>query len=653
MDKERRRKVAARATAVKGPSERLDAMEAAFFRGLRPPPDLSIAEWAEQFRVISPEASASPGKWRNERAPYLRGIMEAIKRPETREVIIRAAAQVGKTELLLNTIGYYVHYEPCPQLVVLPTLETAEIWSKDRLAPMIRDTPVLRELVEDPKSRDSSNTISHKKFVGGHISLAGANAAAPLSQRPIRILYLDEVDRFPDSVGGEGSPITIAKKRTQNFYNRKMIACSSPAGGAETSKIHRLFEASQRHILEIPCPACKKFIDLQFSQLRWPEGQPSRAYYQCQNCRKPMLEGHRIKALQSCRWRALDKDRDGKVLGFTISALYSPWVPFGEIALEFEGARKFVDTLTVFYNLYLGEPYSGDDVTHNAASLLSRAEPFKAQVPEGVLILTAGVDVQDDRLECQVIGWGRDFECWVIDYRAFPGSPSADRVWSDLDEYLSSPREHEWGFTVGIDAVAIDTGGHYTQTVYEWVARRSLYARTYAVKGVGGERPFKQASGRINTKGGLITLWSLGVDEAKTLIYQRLQAIDPGPGYFHFNSLADYAKADYFEQLIAEQLKTVYSMGHAKKVWVLPSKRRNEALDTCVYALGALQILNPAYDQWARLNLELKEKLSARADASRLRGEPPPKISRTQVSKERSRKKMVYVNKWINSWRHR
>jgi phage terminase large subunit GpA-like protein len=575
--------------------ERIERLLQAVRAALAPPPRLSISDWAERYRVLSGEASAAPGRWRTDSVPYLRGIMEAVKNPQAKEVVVKAAAQVGKTEFILNCIGYYTHQEPSPQLVLLPTLELAEIWSKDRLATMIRDAKVLSQTVEDPKAKDSSNTMLHKRFAGGHISLAGANSPASLSSRPIRIVYADEVDRMPDSAGSEGNPLDLARKRSSTFHNRKFIATSSPSRDRRTSKIHRLYEASKRHVFEIACPHCRSFIPLEWESVVWSEGKPETAYYRCQECAAPIYDGHKMKALRGGRWRCLDPARKDTTLGFHVSALASPWVTFGETASEYVKAQRDTEKLKVWYNTYLGEPYE-DEVDAVASNLLSaRAEDYPAEVPAGVRVLTLGVDVQDDRLEAHLIGYGEDWEAWVIGYHVFWGDIATDAPWAQLDELRTKEFQHEWGFPVRVVATAVDSGDN-TKIVYDYV-RGKTGQRVFAVKGVRGTgKPVVGPPTRRKSPadGREVVLYPLGVDEGKTLLYQRLKLEEPGPGYVHFPS---FLPGDYYKQLTAERVKINYQNGHPTKIWELPRHRRNEALDTAVYAHAAAVILNPLFRQ--------------------------------------------------------
>lgn len=560
-----------------------------------PPPRLSISQWAEENRVLSGEASSSPGQWRNDVTPYLTEIMDTVKRPDVKEIVFKAASQIGKTEFLLNVMGYYIDQEPSPQLVVMPILELAEAFSKDRLAPMIRDCPALSKKVTETGAKDTSNTILHKKFVGGHITLAGANSPASLASRPIRIVIADEIDRMPDSAGGEGNPLDLARKRTSTFYNKKFIAVSSPSRDHKSSKIELLYEASRRHVFVIPCPGCKKMITLEFENLRINEEKPKATFYSCQECSFEIFDGHKIKALKNGSWLCLDPKKSRESTGFFLSALYSPWVSFSEVAREYLLSKTDVEKLKVFYNTYLGRPFEENFEGVVSHSLYKRKEDFKGVLPEGVRVLTMGVDVQDNRLECQIIGYGEGWQAWVIDHKILWGDVTKDDVWENLTDLITSEFKHELGFNIKIAATAIDSGDN-TKKVYDYTYGMAGL-RVFAIKGMRGTgRPIISSPSRRKdpATGREIYLYMLGVDEAKTLLYQRLKIEGEGPGYYHFSG---HLPEDYFKQLTSERVKIEYHRSYPVKTWVLPSGRRNEALDSAVYSLAAAMIINPLFTQ--------------------------------------------------------
>lgn len=521
--------------------------------------------------------------WRTSRAPYQRGIMDAITDETIKEVWIQKSAQVGWTEILNNVIGYHVHQDPAPMLLVQPTLEMAESWSKDRFAPMVRDTNVLAERIADPKARDSGNTLLHKKFTGGHLTVAGANSPSGLASRPIRIVLFDEVDRYPASAGTEGDPISLGRKRTATFWSRKVLAGSTPTIKG-SSRIEAGFESGDQRFYYVPCTHCGEFQRLVWSQVKWPEGQPELAEYVCVACGVTLNEADKAEMLQAGEWRGT-KQFTG-IASFHISELYSPWSTWAEMAVAFLQAKRFPETLQTWINTALGETYEERGEQVESVGLAQRREPYTvASIPQQVLMLTAGVDVQDDRLEVTVVGFGKDEETWVIDHAVLRGDPGSHSLWDDLDGYIARKREIEDGRTLVLEAVAIDSGGHFTQQVYGYCAKRKA-RRIWAIKGAGGfgRLIWPKSAGRAGKTSAQVFI--VGVDTAKDVLYGRMKRItQPGAGYIHFPVSVDEV---YFDQLTAEVL--VYRMAQGRRMRSYKprsSGSRTEALDCLVYAYAA------------------------------------------------------------------
>lgn len=548
----------------------------------RPPPTLTVSQWADVERRLSPEAAAEPGRWYTSRAEYLRGIMDSISDPAIRQVVVMSSAQVGKTEFILNVIGYHIDRDAAPILCIQPTLSMAQSFSKDRLAPMLRDTPALQGKVRDPRSRDSGNTTLHKVYPGGHITIAGANSAAGLASRPVRIVLCDEVDRYPSSAGSEGDPIRLAAKRATTFWNAKLVTVSTPTI-KNASRIEAEWLDSDQREYYVKCPHCEASQTLKWSNVHWEEGKAQTACYTCQDCGVAWTDADRFKAIKAGEWIATQPDSG--IAGFRLSGLYSPWVPLADAVRDFLEAKKLPETLRVWVNTYLGETWEEEGDGIEEGEISSHREEYE-NVPDAVHLLTCGVDVQDDRLEVEVLGHGRDEETWSIDHAIIYGDPSTPALWSDLDAYLSQAFEKDDGTSIGIRCTCIDSGGHYTQAVYNFVRPREV-RRIFAIKGVGGEgkaivgRPSKNNIGKIR-------LFAVGVDTAKELIYSRLKINVPGPGYCHFPARYD---DEYFEQLTAEQIVTRFSKGFRKREWK-KVRARNEALDLRVYAIAAYALLN-------------------------------------------------------------
>jgi len=567
-----------------------------------PPPKLSVSEWADKERILSSESCAEPGKWRTSRAEYQRGMMDAITDPKIETVTLMTAARIGKTEVINNILGRYIDNEPCPILSVNPTVEMAEAWSKKYFAPMIRDTPVLRDKVKEAKTRDQNNTILEKAFPGGYIAMAGANSPAGLASRTIMIGVLDEVDRFPPSAGTEGDPVDLAKKRAETYtYRKKFVQTSTPTIQG-VSRIEQEYNQSDQRKYYVPCPNCKEYQELKWSQVKFSKDNLDQTYYECEKCQSKITESDKPRMIRNGEWRATHPEIT-KHAGFHLNALYSPWITWQEVVQKFLSAKKRPETLKVWVNTMLGECWQEEEsFSISNESLAARIENYD-KIPTGAVLLTAGVDVQDDRLVCLVKGWGMHDESWFIDYKTFYGSPGRPDTWTLLDDYLTTPILHECGVKLEISAACIDSGGHFTQNVYDYVNKKKG-RRFNAVKGYGGYgRTFIGKASRNNKQRALV--FPLGVDTAKELIYDRLQITDPGTGYMHFSQECN---EEYFLQLTSEKHVTKYSKGFPTKVWELKSGRRNEALDCEVYALAAMKLLNPSMEHLAR-RLEERSKV--------------------------------------------
>jgi phage terminase large subunit GpA-like protein len=509
--------------------------------------------------------------------------MDAISDPTIETVVLMMGAQMGKSECLNNVVGYHIAQDPSPILVVQPTLDMAQTWSKDRLAPMLRDTPALQGLVKDPRSRDSGNTTLHKSFPGGHVTACGANSPASLASRPIRVVLCDEVDRFPISAGSEGDPVTLAKKRAATFWNRKIILVSTPTNKG-ASRIEAAYEESDKRLYYVPCGDCGHHQTLKWSQVKWEADKPETASYACEECGSLWDDATRVRAVRRGEWRSTAKS--AKTAGFSVSGIYSPWIPLEDAVRDFLEVRKQPATLRVWVNTYLAETWEEDGEQVDDYSLAERAEDWGDVVPSDGLILTAGVDVQDDRLEAEIVAWGKDEESWSIAYKTIHGDPSGPTVWRDLDEFLYQVYEHEYGEDMIVRATCIDSGGHHTQAVYKYVSTRES-KRIFAIKGVGGEgKPMVGKPSKNNI--GKIKLFPVGVDTIKYELFSRFKITEPGPGYCHFPEGRD---PEYYKQLTAEKIATKYHKGFSRREFV-KIRTRNEALDVRVYAKAALALLN-------------------------------------------------------------
>ncbi len=581
-----------------------DPQETAFIlsylEGLKPDPVLLVSEWADNNRFLSGKAAAEPGPWRTNRTPYLREIMDCLSASSPVErVVFMKGAQVGGTECGNNWIGYIIHHTPGPTMQVNPTVENSKRNSKQRIDPLIEESPVLRELVKPARSKDSGNTVLTKEFPGGILVMAGANSAAGLRSMPVRFLFLDEVDAYPGDVEGEGDPIALAEARTRTFARRKIYLVSTPTIKG-LSRIEREYEISDQRRFMLPCPRCGAFQWLKFPQLKWPHNQPEKAAYECEHCGQLFDEHHKTDMMANGYWQA-HAEGDGRTAGFHVSSLYSPlgWRSWAEIARAWLDAQGSDASIKSFKNTELGETYVESGEAPEWHRLYERREDYRiCTVPMGGLFLTAGVDVQKDRLELEIVAWGRDRECWSVDYRVLQGDPAKPEVWQALDAILGESFTHEAGVNLAILKLAIDTG-YATQEVYDWV-RHQQGDRVIAVKGVdrlgaplGAPSPMDVTIRGKRKRRGLL-VWPVGSSFSKSEIYgclrkdaptdeQKAEGTGFPPGYCHFPKYGE----EYFKQLTAERLVTIKDKrGFPHREWH-KERERNEALDCRVYARAA------------------------------------------------------------------
>lgn len=558
---------------------------------IRPDPVYTIDEWADRERYLPPSTSAEPGRWRTSRTPYLREPMRALS-PGTpiEQVTLVFGAQLGKTEVLLNYVGHGIAASPSPMLLVQPTVDTAEKFSKMRLQPMIEASPTIAALISD-RSRDSSSTLTLKEFPGGVLRLAGANAPSGLASQPVRRLALDEVDRYPLDTG-EGDPVELARKRTSTFgASRKILAVSTPTDEG-VSRIWQLYEEGDQRRFWVPCPLCGAEQVLVWSQVRFDREDPQGAWYECEHCGERIDERHKGAMLKHGIWRPTNPNAPAHVRSYHLSALYSPlgWLSWGDIAEAFLKARGNPERLRVWTNTNLAELWTVQGgQTLSASTLQDAASPqsFRERLPASVSLLTAGVDVQDDRLELEIVGWADGEESWSVDYITITGDTEAAKTWDELEHVLLRTYPHPELGELRVQAAAIDSGGHRTQRVYDF-CRTHKARRWWAVKGAneapGNRRPVWPQ--RPSRKKGRAPLYIVGTNAAKEVIYGRLRLEGNGPGCCHFPA---ERPAEWFAQLTAERYEERRIKGRRVLVWHLPSGRRNEALDCRVYAYAALE----------------------------------------------------------------
>lgn len=521
--------------------------------------------------------------------------MLAVTDPLVHTITIQACTQLMKTELINNIVGYHIHQDPAPIIVLQPTESMAETWSKERLDPMIRDTPVLKELVADKKSRDAGNTIYQKKFVGGFINVIGANSPSELAMRPVRIVLCDEVDKYPASSGTEGDPISLINERSATFWNRKLVHVCSPTL-ENMSRINQAYKESDQREYFVPCPHCEHPQIMQWDNVKWPKKKPELAKYHCIKCHLPWTESQRIAANELGKYEAT-ADFNGHA-GFRVSKLNSPWESLGQLASKYVKAVKNHETLKAFINTQLAETWKEKSEVPDWNRLYERREHYQFNVvPKGGIFLTAGVDVQVNRLEVEIKAWGRNKVSWSLDYRTIDGDTATDAPWQELEKIIGEtwPLENS-GMRIGLKMMAVDSG-YNTQTVYNWV-RKFNSQRVVAIKGfdhlntnIGSPKAIDiKISGKIIRKG--VRLWPIGVSVIKQEIYSWLRqnkAIDGTEdpyGYFHYPQYGE----EFFKQLTAEELVSRKDKkGYTSQTWQ-KIRERNEALDTAVYCRAAAAI---------------------------------------------------------------
>ena len=580
----------------------------AWRRGLGPDPDLTVSGWADAHRWLSSRASAEPGRYRTVRTPYLRAIMDALSPGHSAQRIsFMKAAQVGATEAGNNWIGFVIHHAPGPMLAVLPTVEMAKRSSRGRIDPLIEDSAALKERVRPARSRDAGNSMLSKEFPGGILVLTGANSATGLRSMPARYVFLDEVDAYPASADEEGDPVTLAEARTTTFAHRRKVFMVSTPTIRGLSRIEREFEASDQRRYFVPCPHCGAMQWLQFERLRWAKDQPETAAYHCEGCARPIAEHYKTAMLERGEWRATAVATDPTAIGFHLSALYSPigWKSWAQIARDWLAAQGSDEMLRAARNTLLGETWVESGEAPDWQRLADRRETYPAQIPERGLFLTAGADVQKDRIEVDIWAWGRGLESWLIDHIVIPGGPDDPACWEALTALLGRTWVHEHGAVMTLAKLAIDTG-YESAAVYAW-ARQQGTAQVAPVKGVEGFNRATPVSGptfvdaTVNgrkLKRGA-RLWTVATATFKAEAYRHLRLETPSdeerangvlnpPGTVH---LPDWADSEWLKQLVAEQLVTIRNKrGYARQEWQ-KLRERNEALDTRVYARAAAWIL--------------------------------------------------------------
>ena len=465
----------------------IDAILEQWNAGVAPTPRLTISKWADDYRTLSPKAAAEPGRWRTERTPYLRDIMDSLSpHSSMQRVVFMKGAQIGGTEAGNNWIGYVIHLSPAPMMAVSPTTESAKRNSKQRIDPLIEDCAELRTRVKPARSRDSGNTILSKEFPGGLLVMTGANSAVGLRSMPARYLFLDEVDGYPGDVEGEGCPIMLAERRSATFQSRRKVFLVSTPTLKGLSRIQREFEQTDQRYYQVPCPHCNHYQALRFAQLRWEEGKPDSVCYECESCDELIAEHHKTVMLKEGKWVATNADNaQPNSVGYHLSSLYSPlgWFSWQDAARLYEQAKSHPELMKSFVNTVLGEPYEEEHDAPDWEQIYKRHEDYlQGIIPHQGLFITAGVDIQRDRIECEVVAWTRDKQSFSVHYAVLAGDTARRDVWRQLEALLQKDWPHASGHTLPIRVMAVDSG-YATQDVYAWVKQHPQ-----AIWGGGGAR---------------------------------------------------------------------------------------------------------------------------------------------------------------------
>ncbi|WP_306562134.1 phage terminase large subunit family protein [Megasphaera sp.] len=589
-------------------------------QALRPLPNLSVSDWADQYRMLSSESSAEPGRWRTDRAPYQRDIMDAFTDLRIRRVVVMSCSQVGKSDVMNNVIGRFAHLAPAPILMIQPTVDMAQDYSKSRIAPMIRDTKALRDIFRDVKSRESGNTILSKLFPGGRLIMGGANSPAGLASRPIKILLADEVDRFPDSAGTEGDPVDLAAKRMTTFWDRTMGLFSTPTNAGE-SRIEVEYLDGTQEEWQHQCPNCGEYHLLTHRSMvmdtetvkdgrKKEHTHVKSVSWRCPDCGFTFSENEMRRQPQKYVAKNPTAIRN-HVRSFFVNCWASPWISWADVMQEWVDAKGDPEREKVVVNTRFGEPYERTRSYDDIDKLMARREPYNAELPDGVLILTAAVDVQDNRLEYEIVGWGEEEECWGIKKGIILGAPDTPAVWRQLDEQLDREYHFADGTGLLVARTFIDSGGHYTSEVYRYsllrLARQRFAVRGSSTMGVPIIHKYSKAQAY---RGRTIPLVLIGTDSGKQYVMDRLAIDVPGPRYFHFP--LDKSEQDavneilwnrgydeiYFQGLTAEEKQPQKRNGSIVYRWVNVAKdHRNEPLDLRVYNLACLASIAPDFSR--------------------------------------------------------
>ena len=631
---------------------KLNGCIAKVLAGMKPPEDLTVSQWADRNRLLTYESSSEVGKWRTSRTPYMMDILDSFTDPKVQHIVVVAASQVGKSEAINNMIGYCIDQDPGPILFVQPTVTDAKEYSQMRIAPMIRETACLRRKVSDPKSRDSGNTILQKSFQGGVLTLTGSTEAHALASKPIRYLFGDERDRWALSAGSEGDPWELATARQITFYNSKAVEVSTPTI-KNASAIEKSFKKGTMERWNTQCPHCGEYSEIIFDNIRWDcektevNDDNDKVFnitsirYICPKCGCISSE-YEMKS-QHSKWIATCPEayENHRTRSFWLTAWTSPWATWESIILKYLQALGDTKKMQVVKNTQFGELWEYRGELESEDSVMARREEYRAELPDGVLALTCGVDTQNDRLEYEIVGHGHFGETWGIKKGIIMGRPDSDEVWNALDDAIEHVYRFESGIGLRVSLTFVDEGGHYTQEVRQH-CRERFAKRVFAIKGRGTDdvpytSPPKKQKIVVNGRAlGMCWVYEIGVNAGKQLIMDNMRVKTAGAKYCHFPKRDDYGK-DYFKGLLSERIVYKKELKHPWQWEKIPGHERNEALDCRNYAMAAIKALSPDFDALER---RLKGTATVRTTAS------ASQAVQTRQPKPRRRAQDKFYNEW-------
>lgn len=575
---------------------------------LRPPEDISVSEWAEKYRVLDSKSSALPGPWRNEKTPYLVGVMDEFCNFDTEEIVFVKPTQVGGTECLQNMLGWVIQQDPSPTMVVYPSDLLAESISANRIQPMIRASAPLRK-----RWKESESSRLEMQFDGMYMSLVGSNSPANLASKAIKFLFLDEVDKYPGASKKEADPISLARERTKTFHNRKIFITSTP-----TLKSGHIWQAMEqadivKHFF-VPCPHCGKYIELKWAQITFPN-EPGMSYadraefanYVCQECGCIITDRDKPQMLRFGEWRTVqERTKYARKVAFWINTLYSPFTRFSEIVKEFLNSKDDPEAFQNFTNSWLAEPWEDTKLKTNADLVLERqTELPEFTVPSWAKMLTGGVDVQENCIYWTIRAWGNYLTSQNIAHgQAFS--------FGEMERVMNLQYAQEDGTAMVVQLALIDSGDN-TDLVYDFCASNS----DWALPSKGASHPqtshFKLSKvNKTDSRAYGMNLVIVDTGKYKDMIAGRMKK-ENGTGSWMVHQGCD---REYAEQVTAEHKVNVRSGKRTTQEWVLKSSHAdNHYLDTEVYAMCAADILGARNMHLDEIEVEPRKEVKAATPA--------------------------------------